>query len=198
MRRVTDRDEPSPVTLAHVPWCRAVDEWGSTTAERTAEYPCDGLIDRPDGILFRAVDVEAPAAVLYRWLCQLRVAPYSYDWIDNLGRQSPRELVDGLDVLEVGDRLMTIFELVAFEPGRTITVDSTTRVFGRVAVSYVLASTGEGRSRLVVKLVFATPPGPYGWLARRLLPAGDLVMMRKQLLTLKRLAERDRAALVPG
>jgi hypothetical protein len=124
------------------------------------------------------VDVEAPAAVVYRWLCQLRVAPYSYDWIDNLGRRSSRELVDGLDVLAADDRFMTIFELVAFEAGRSITVDSTTRVFGRVAGSYVVTSAGFDRSRLVVKLLVATPTGLYGWLARRLLLAGDLVMMR--------------------
>jgi hypothetical protein len=48
---------------------------GSSAAERAATYPCDGLIERPDGVLFRAVDVEAPTAVVFRWLCQLRVAP---------------------------------------------------------------------------------------------------------------------------
>ncbi len=129
---------------------------------------------------------------MFRWLCQLRVAPYSYDWIDNLGRRSPRELIDGLDDLEVGDRMMTIFELVEFEPGRSLTIDSTTRQFGRVAGSYVVTPTGPDRSRLVVKLTWAAPRGLYGRVASRLLPAGDLVMMRKQLLTLKRLAERER------
>ena len=176
-------------------WRAAVNEWGSTPAERVARYPCDGLVDRPDGVLYRAVDVEAPAELVFRWLCQLRVAPYSYDWIDNLGRQSPRQLIDGLDDLEVGDRVATIFELVAFEPDRSLTIASTTRLFGRVAGSYVVTPTGPGRSRLVVKLIFASPRGLYGWFACRLLPAGDLVMMRKQLLTLKQLAERDRVVL---
>jgi hypothetical protein len=179
--------------LTRVRWPAAVNEWGSTPAERAAPYPCDGLIDGPDGVLFRAVDVDAPAEMVFRWLCQLRVAPYSYDWIDNLGRRSPRELIDGLDDLEVGDRVATIFQLVAFEPDRSLTIESTTRLFGHVAGSYVVTPTGPDRSRLVVKLTFAAPRGLYGWIASRLLPAGDLVMMRKQLLTIKHLAERDRA-----
>jgi hypothetical protein len=195
VRRVTDGGEGVPATVDLVPWHAAFDEWGSTPAERAAEYPCDGLVDRPDGVLFRAVDIEAPAEVVFRWLCQLRVAPYSYDWVDNLGRRSPQELVDGLDELELGHRMMTIFELAAFEPGRSLTVDSTTRLFGRVAATYLVTATDRARSRLVVKLMFAAPPGLYGWVASRVLPAGDLVMMRKQLLTLKRLAERDRAVL---
>lgn len=54
-----------------------------------------------------------------------------------------------------------------------------------------VTATAHDRSRLVVKLVFESPHGIHGALVRRLLPAGDLVMMRKQLLTLKALAERD-------
>jgi hypothetical protein len=168
-----------------------IEWWGSTRAERAAAYPCDGLIDRPDGALFRAADVSAPAELVFRWLCQLRRAPYSYDWVDNLGRRSPRELIPGLDQLEVGQRFMSIFRLVSFEAGRSITLDSRTALFGRVAVTYVAVPVDDDRSRLVVKLAFAAPSGPVGWVGRRVLPAGDLVMMRKQLLTLKALAERD-------
>ena len=137
------------------------------------------------------MDVDAPVELVFRWLCQLRVAPYSYDWIDNLGRRSPRHLTPGLDRLEVGQSFMTIFRLVSFEDRRSITLDSTTTLFGRVVGTYVVAPTAEQRSRVVVKLIFASPRGLRGSVTRRLLPAGDLVMMRKQLRTLKTLAERD-------
>jgi hypothetical protein len=168
-----------------------VETWGSSAHERAAVYPCDGLIERPDGAVFRAVDVAAPAELVFRWLCQLRVAPYSYDWIDNFGRRSPRRLAEGLDRLEVGQRFMTLFRLASFEADRSVTLLSTSGLFGGFAVTYLVVPTTPGRSRLVVKLVFAAPSAVLGPLVRRLLPAGDLVMMRKQLLTLKALAERD-------
>jgi hypothetical protein len=168
----------------------AIDHWGSSPAERAASFPCDDLIESPDRVLFRAIDIEAPATLVYRWLCQMRVAPYSYDWIDNLGRSSPRQLIDGLDRLEVGQQFL-IFRLAAFEPGRSITLDSTTPWFGRVAITYRVEPVDEARTRLVVKLAFVAPTGPLGVVGRLLLPAGDLVMMRKQLCTFRDLAERD-------
>ena len=65
--------------------------------------------------------MRAPAEVVYRWLCQLRVAPYSYDWIDNRGRRSPRELTPGLEQLAEGQTVM-IFRLVSFAWGRHLTL----------------------------------------------------------------------------
>lgn len=53
----------------------AIETWGSAVEERAAAYPCDPLIGHPDGVLFRAIDVDAPAPLLFRWLCQLRAAP---------------------------------------------------------------------------------------------------------------------------
>ena len=100
---------------------RAVDNWGATAAERAARYGCDDVVPDPDRVLFRAVDVAAPAPVVFRWLCQVKVAPYSYDWIDNLGRRSPRILTPGADELEVGQRFL-IFTLASFEQDRSITL----------------------------------------------------------------------------
>jgi len=94
---------------------RVAHDWGSTAAERDQSFPCDDLLKNPDDVLFRAIDVDAVPAVTFRWLCQLRTAPYSYDWIDNLGRTSPRTLTPGLELLAVGQTVMTIFELVDFE-----------------------------------------------------------------------------------
>ncbi len=160
-------------------------------------FPCDGLIERPDGILYRGVDVAAPTDVVFRRLCQLRVAPYSYDWVDNLGMRSPRNLTPGLDQLEVGQQFMTIFRLASFENGRSITIESNSNAFGRVAVTYTAAPVDTVRSRLVVKVAFQTPGGLIGSVLQRFLPMGDLIMMREQLLTLKALSERDAGRLEP-
>lgn len=172
---------------------RSVRHWGSTEDERRRAYPCDRLLPAADHALFRAVDVAAPSATVFRWLCQLRVAPYSYDWIDNAGRQSPQALVGGLDSLEVDQRFMTIFELVEFEPGRSITLRHEGPVFGRIAGTYLVDGAGN-RCRLLVKLLVADPRGPLGLVTRHVLPVGNLVMMRRQLRNLKALAEADPAA----
>ena len=57
------------------------------------------------------------------------------------------------------------------------------------ATTYWARSVGPERTRLLVKLRVAYPRGISSALLRALLPWGDLVMMRRQLLNLKRLAE---------
>jgi len=96
--------------------------WGATERERQLTLPCDAQVNAPDETGWRAVDVRAPASIVFRWLCQLRAAPYSYDWLDNWGRRSPRELTSGLDALAVGQRVMTIFSVVAFERDAHLTI----------------------------------------------------------------------------
>ncbi len=167
--------------------------WGSTAEERARRYPCDAYVAGADHALFRAVDVDAPAAVVFRWLCQLRVAPYSYDWIDNGGRESPRRLTPGLEHLACGQRVMTMFELADFAVDRHVTVVLAVAfagiALGELAATYAVVPGLHARSRIVVKLVVRYRRGPLGWATRAFLPWGDLVMMRKQLLNLKALAE---------
>ena len=172
-----------------------VSNWGATARERAMAFPCDRYLFPSDAAYFRAVDVQAPAPLVFRWLCQLRVAPYSYDWIDNGGRQSPHKLTAGMDQLEVGQRVMTIFQLVEFEVNRQMTLllaaARARAVFGEIAGSYLIVPQTEQHCRLIVKLLVRYPKKG-GWsLMQWLLPWGDLFMMRKQLLTLKHCAERQ-------
>ena len=171
--------------------------WGSTPGERREAFPCDPYLLDGDGDYFRAVDVAAPAPVLFRWLCQLKVAPYSYDLLDNFGRRSPRHLVPGVEVLAPSQKVMTIFKLVDFEKDRHLTLvldlPRAVSVFGRVAVSYVVSPTSDSSCRLVVKMRVRYPRKPPCSFMRWILPWGDLLMMRKQLLTLKHLSENQSA-----
>ncbi|GAA4262606.1 hypothetical protein [Dactylosporangium darangshiense] len=166
--------------------------WGTLPGEDELQFGGDRVAPGREG-WFRAVDVRAGAPTAFRWLCQLRVAPYSYDWIDNGGRRSPRALTPGVEALAEGQRWMTIFDLVAFEPGEQLTFRMATRtgrrLFGDILITYRVRDLGPGRSRLVAKLHVPEPHGPLERLTRPLLAAGDLVMMRRQLLNLARLAE---------
>lgn len=158
--------------------------WGVRAAERTVPLPCDALCPHARVQADRAIGIAAPPALVFSWLCQLRVAPYSYDLLDNLGRRSPTARNPDLVRLEPGQRFMTLLTLHSFVDGEQITLRSR-----GVAVSYTVRPEGAG-SRLHVRVWFGGPR-----LLARLLALGDLVMMRKQLLTLKSLAEREATAI---
>lgn len=163
--------------------------WGGTAAEEADTYPCDALLPGAQQRVIRAVTVDAPVPVVFRWLCQLRFAPYSYDWIDNLGRRSPRTLTPGAEQLEDGQRFMTIYRLASFVPDDHLTLTTTPKAGGLMSTcSYRVRPEGDG-TRLVVCALMRYPRNPLGAAVKAVFPAGDLVMMRRQLLNLKRLAE---------
>ena len=164
------------------------DNWGATAAERALRLPCDELLPGAALRAHRAVTIDAPPATVYRWLCQLRFAPYSYDLIDNLGRRSPRHLIPDAEILEPGQPMVAIFRLHSATPGEQLTLQTR-----RAAMTYAVRA-GEGGTRLLGRLVFDPPGGRLG--AALIAPAlslGDLVMMRRQLLNFKALAERTAA-----
>jgi hypothetical protein len=166
--------------------------WGTSPEERALAYACDRDIDAPRDELYRGVTVEAHASVVFRWLCQLRAAPDSYDWIDNFGRRSPQRFTPGLERLEPGQRVMTIFALAEFVQDRQITIQvQRSRLFGSLALTYMRAEQPGGTTRLLAKISSHHARGIRATMLRAVLPWGDLVMMRRQLLNLKRLAEQS-------
>jgi hypothetical protein len=179
--------------------------WGSTPEERLMSFPCNRYIDSSDEAYFRAIDVRAPTEILFRWLCQLKVGSYSYDWLDHLeriffkvsesirDRPSPEQLLPGVENLALGQRVMGIFKLVEFEQNRHLTIvlddKQAISIFGDIAASYVLVPMTPNTCRLILKGHIRYPRNPFWSWIRWVMPWGDLLMMRKQFLRLKNLAQ---------
>jgi hypothetical protein len=158
------------------------DRWGVTDAEVERRYPCDDVVPVPVLQAWRGVTVHAEPDLVWPWVTQIRLAPYSYDWVDNLGRRSPRRLhalpdpVPGETFTAAGGRPV----------GRVLSVARAEQLTGEIlgaVLSYVLVAE-DGTTRLLLKIVMARGR----WLAP-VVSVGDLVMARRQLLTFKRLAE---------
>jgi hypothetical protein len=165
--------------------CVVGDRWGVTNGEISRSYPCDDFVVSPALQAWRGVRVEAPAEAVWPWVAQVRLAPYSYDWIDNRGRRSPQQLV-GLPEPQVGEAFTTAG---GRQLGRIVSVDPGKQLTGTIMgafMSYVLAPQEHDTTRLLLKVVMQTNR----WTALGL-SIGDLVMARRQLLNLKQLAERD-------
>ena len=165
------------------------DRWGVTDAEVARRYPCDEVIQAPTLQAWRGVTARASADRLWPWVAQIRLAPYAYDLIDNLGRRSPREL-RGLPEPRVGEPFSAAFggrpsgRILSVEPG----VQLTGMIMG-AAMSYVLVPDGDATTRLLLKVTAAGRPA-----MMPVLCVGDLVMARRQLRTLARLAEASPGA----
>ena len=168
-----------------LPWT-----WGD--ARTSLPPPVPATYDGPH--LVRSVSVAAPPEVVFRWLIQLQLAPYSYDLLDNWGRRSPRQLVEGLTV-EEGTSMMGIFTVTTLVPDRvlelTLTDPGSLRVFGPLVCTYQTVPQ-VGGTTLRCDL-FLTPRSGPGRIRAILLAWGDLVMMRKQLLTFAALSEETAA-----
>ena len=160
-----------------------LERWGVTDAEVARRYPCDDLVPSPVIQLWRGVTVNASPAKVWPWLCQLSLAPYSYDWLDNLGRRSPRELrgladpTPGEPFSRMGGR---------FSVGRVLSVEHeehlTAEIMGAV-MSYVVYPEGD-ITRLLLKIVM----GKAHWYSSAV-AVGDWPMARRQLKNLKAFSE---------
>ena len=154
------------------------DRWGVSDSQTLRSYPCDDFVASPTVQMWRGVRIQAPAEAVWPWVAQLRLAPYSYDWIDNLGHRSPRELA-GLPEPRVGERFTTTG---GRERGRIVSVE-----VGEQLTATIMAPSCPTSWRLRItarparlKVVMRTS----NWIAPAL-SVGDLIMARRQPLNLE-------------
>lgn len=161
---------------------------------------CEALVENANATRVERIEIAAPPKLVFRWVCQLRVAAYSYAWADSAERSCPQELLPRIDVLDLGQQFMGVYRLAHFVPGRELTVrlDRTLMAeqgsegwYAPAATTYRVSAIGPFSTRLVAKSVTAFPPGMRWRLARIVAHPADRLILNRQLRTLRRLAERD-------
>lgn len=70
--------------------------------------------------LLRSIEINATAPDIFVWLKQLRVSPYSYDFIDNRFRKSPDFIIENLPPLKVNTHFLLAFHIIGFEENSNI------------------------------------------------------------------------------
>lgn len=82
--------------------------WGSSAEEQSARMPGDTFFDGGSSrrlAMTRAVTINASPEIVWPWLAQMGRGAgwYSYDWLDNGGKDSARHIVSRIPAPELGD-----------------------------------------------------------------------------------------------
>ena len=180
--------------LGYVRARRPIRTWGATEAEADGALPGDELLPDADGVTTRAIDIHAPPAHVWPWLAQMGPSPrggaYTYDWIENLlglNMHSVDRVLPEFQDPQVGDKIdlgASQMELARVEPRHVLAWRAAD---GNWAWTFVLAKLGE-QTRLVSRNRFRIP-SPLGRIAMLPMEPGSLVMERRMLREIKRLAE---------
>lgn len=178
--------------------------WGATGEELRRAMPGDELVPHPHVETTRALTIAAPPEAVWPWLVQMgyrRGGWYSHDWLDNFGVPSARRIIPELQDLKVGDALAPIesgFVVTALDPPRSLVLVARGKN-KRINTSWVflLEPAGEGRSRFIERIRIAYDLSLGGLFWGLIFEPADFIMMRKQMLTLKRRAEQAFAAGAP-
>ncbi len=89
-----------------------------TKSHSVPSFNIDSSPDIPNTycrVLLRSIEINANASDIYVWLKQLRIAPYSYDVIDNRRRKSPDYIIKNLPPLKVNTHFLLSFHVFEFE-----------------------------------------------------------------------------------
>jgi hypothetical protein len=160
--------------------------------------PGDALLGPAAFTATRAITIDAAPAHVWPWLVQVgfgRAGFYSYDWADNLGRHSARELLPEYQSPRPGDLAAPMAEPADERTAFTVAVAEEPEVLVWTKPDstwgWRLTDSGAGQTRLVTRLKARYEPGPFLPVTVLLMEVGDFPMMRRML---RGLAERAEAA----
>ena len=171
--------------------------WGATNAEVKRSMPGDEIVSQPSFNATRAVTIHAPAQNIYPWIVQMGVSRagwYSYDLLDNLGKQSAESILPEHQDLQAGD-------LIPISPdgkhGMWVKYLRKNKWVlwwdkkGDTSWVWEIHPEGEGSARLITRIrvkyrLFSSAVG-----FNLLVEFFDILMMRKSMLGIKRRAEKS-------
>lgn len=197
-------------------WDNTIRGWGTSFEDRNIVFPIDQFVEREGQTVFRAITINQSPEKIWPWLGQLRLSPYSYDWLDNGFHKSPRQLDPDLPPISVGDPFMVWPHVVDVKPFQSITFlcrsisDLSVRYGGKnwfancaqkpgyllfnldwIGGTYLLQPVSPIQTRLIVKLQWDCRKNLLYLPSTRILELADFIMMRKQLLNLKYYSENQ-------
>ncbi|HSE42346.1 MAG TPA: hypothetical protein VLH08_16390 [Acidobacteriota bacterium] len=184
--------------------------------ESSRKLPGDTLIEIPAASFTHAITIEAPVEAIWPWLMQmgcLRGGWYSYDWLDNAGVESAKEIVESLQNLNEGDVLNWTPQadaacfVMRVEPMNTLVLGSCYDFDNHVSIvpnikqlpskyfrstwAFVLEPQTSNVTRLIVRARgdYALPKALVPHLRTMFIRPIHAIMEKKQLQNLKKRAE---------
>ena len=144
----------------------------------------------------RHIDIDTRAHHVFTWLSQLRVAPYSYDYLDNRGRRSPYFIVKNLPPLRINTHCLLAFHVYAFEENAFLVCRFCEPInppldhfIKGLYIEYHLEERGD-MTHLWCKVLGFVNRGIVSRTAFSMICGINRIMMTRQLKVIKRLSER--------
>ena len=154
------------------------------------------VIDTEQQELIRFININAEASIIFIWLSQLRIAPYSYDFIDNRCHKSPGFIIENLPALKVNNHFLLAFHIYAFEEnsylvGRYCDPINTpyNLCLKNLFIEYRLVEHRD-KTQLWCKLKGDIRKGLFSKVFFIMFSVINKIMMTRQLKRIKRLSER--------
>ena len=174
------------------PWALT---WGSTNEEIARPMPGDAVLAQPTFNATRAVTIAATPEEIWPWIVQIgyrRAGFYSYDLLDNDGIPSSERILPEYQTLKVDDLIplskTADVRVTELDPPRfMVLVFEVEGTWSDATWVWGLYPEDASHTRLVTRL----RADARGVRSRVFLDLGEIIMMRKCMLGIKRRAERN-------